>query len=262
MPSLSTFLAAVAFSLPITLAAVQGAAPASPSSAAPWWNENAAAYIGAFGGSGVGILGGGLGALMGMLVPRGKGKLLVLGLQGLLVVAGLLLLVAAVIALINKQPYHVAFPLALGGCILTCVLAALAPMTITIYQLVDVRKAESPGVAIDPRQLASCLNGLNLSARAATALDDLWGDRGWLRHATGVAVIFAVLIAVAGAVFGIIQMNAGALAIGVVWIVIASPGLVAAAIMLGISFRMRLLTVTAAQASQKQRLAAEEFRRG
>jgi len=46
------------------------------------------------------------------------------------------------------------------------------------------------------------------------------------------------------------------------WIVIASPGFVAAAIMLGISFRMQHLAVSVAQSAPKQRLAAEEFRCG
>ena len=112
------------------------------------------------------------------------------------------------------------------------------------------------------RRVASTLGGVNLAARAAEALDAFWGTNGWLRRATVVAVCLGIAIAVVGAIIGSMQISSGGTAIGIVCIVLGFPGLVAAGVMMVMGSKRRQLSAGAVQSAQRQRLAAEEFRRG
>lgn len=81
-----------------------------------WWSEQQAGLLGAVGGC---VLGG-LGAAIGCLASWGKAKRLTLGLFVFALVIGGISLVAGLIAVAVHQPYHVYYPLLLGGII--CVL--------------------------------------------------------------------------------------------------------------------------------------------
>lgn len=87
----------------------------------PWWDVQTAVWIGALGGGGLGTLGGLLGAVAGALAPRGIGKPLVVGGFFLLTLIGAASLVTGVVAVVQSQPYHVFYPLLLGGAVLSLV---------------------------------------------------------------------------------------------------------------------------------------------
>jgi hypothetical protein len=102
---------------------VQAAAAAT--SPEGWWSVRQGTLIGAFGGAGVGLLGATLGPAMGILVPKGKGKSIILPALLTIGVLGVALLVSGLVALISKQPYHVWYPLVLIGLISSVVMLPL-----------------------------------------------------------------------------------------------------------------------------------------
>ncbi len=108
-----------------------------------WWSNEAAAYIGAIGGSGVGLLGGVFGVMAGVLAPRGKAKGLVVGLHVTLIVVGACMLVAGIVAVSMGQPYHVYYPLLLCGGIVSLVLGGLLPGTLMRYRQAEQRKLDA-----------------------------------------------------------------------------------------------------------------------
>jgi hypothetical protein len=109
----------------------------------PWWTERTAALIGAIGGGGLGTLAGLFGSAVGMLVPRGKGKTVVLTIHTLLLVVGVISLVAGIAAVSMRQPYHVYFPLLLIGVILTIVLGGLLPVVRRGYRIAEQRRMDA-----------------------------------------------------------------------------------------------------------------------
>ena len=108
-----------------------------------WWTTQTGTLIGAFGGAGIGVVGGCFGAAVGVLAPRGIAKKFVLTLHAALVCIGVLTLIAAIVALVTSQPYHVVFPLALIGFITTVVLGPLYPVVLLRYRQAEHRKLEA-----------------------------------------------------------------------------------------------------------------------
>lgn len=108
-----------------------------------WWSLAQSNQIGAWAGSGLGLLGGLAGTLCGVLTPKGRGKALVYGLFGLLILVGVVGLAAAGVAIALGQPRHVLFPLLLIG---GTVLLTSVPVTIMLprfYAIAESRRLEA-----------------------------------------------------------------------------------------------------------------------
>ncbi|WP_428389774.1 hypothetical protein [Mucisphaera sp.] len=105
-----------------------------------WWSETTAAYAGGYGGATVGIYCGLLGGISGTLAPRGIGKVWVLGAWLLMIAFGLVTLIAGVVALIDQQPYHVYYPLLLGGFLCGVLGSILLPVIWMRYREAEQRK--------------------------------------------------------------------------------------------------------------------------
>lgn len=105
-----------------------------------WWTMQDGTWYGAFGGAALGVIGGCYGGLAGWLAPRGIGKRFFLTLHAGLVVLGVIGLVAGVVALSTSQPYHVWYPLVLGGGISTIVMGPLFPVILMRYRQADHRR--------------------------------------------------------------------------------------------------------------------------
>jgi hypothetical protein len=108
-----------------------------------WFNLNTAIYFGAGGGAFVGILGGLLGTLTGLWAPKGLHKAFLLGTYKLLRLVGAVALVAGVVALVQKQPYHVYYPLLLLGLILLVVMSGVLPGVKRQYEAAEQRKLQA-----------------------------------------------------------------------------------------------------------------------
>lgn len=105
-----------------------------------WWDERSAGLIGGWLGGGVGILGGVFGSLVGYCATRGKARSAVLSVQLAAIGLGLSLMLAALVALMLGQPFHVWFPLGLPGLITALVMAPLYPVVKARYQEAEQRK--------------------------------------------------------------------------------------------------------------------------
>ncbi len=108
-----------------------------------WWSAQVAGMIGGIGGGGLGSLCGLLGALAGWLAPQGKGKALVLGGFGLMILIGVASLCVGIVALTLGQPYHVWYPLCLIGFILSLVPGILLPVIRMRYRQAEARRLEA-----------------------------------------------------------------------------------------------------------------------
>ena len=107
-----------------------------------WWTQQQAGLI----GGGIGIIGAVFGTVAGCtspLVNRGKGKPFVLGMLGSLAALGIVLLIPLVVALFMHQPYHVWYPLALGGFLFTLLGTLLFFVVRKRYQHAEARKLEA-----------------------------------------------------------------------------------------------------------------------
>lgn len=83
------------------------------SSAGGWWSSGQGGMIGGIAGSILGCMGG----LIGIMVSRGKARGLVMFLLWCGLAAGALSLLITLVALLNRQPWHVWYPSALIGAI-------------------------------------------------------------------------------------------------------------------------------------------------
>lgn len=108
-----------------------------------WWTPQGGTYLGAFGGAGIGLLGAIVGPMCGYLVPRNRGRVVVLGSLGFLAMLGVTLLVLAIIALVRDQPYHVWFPLTLMGFVGTTVGMPLFVAMRRRYSAMEQRKMDA-----------------------------------------------------------------------------------------------------------------------
>lgn len=108
----------------------------------PWWTAQQAGMIGGIGGAAIGMAGAAIGS-MSFLIARGKGKPVIVGAMVAMVVLGAVLLTAGVVAAIKGQPYHVLYPLLLGGSISIGVFGALTPMVITRYRAAEARRLQA-----------------------------------------------------------------------------------------------------------------------
>lgn len=107
-----------------------------------WWTAQQAGYV----GGGIGVIGslfGVVGGCSGFLVSRGKGKLFVLGMLGLLALIGIGLLVTLGAAVFTGQPRHVWYPLALGGFLFTLLGAFLFHVVKARYAMAERRKLDA-----------------------------------------------------------------------------------------------------------------------
>lgn len=104
----------------------------------PWFDANQYAWIP---GTVLGVVGGVLGSAIGVLAPQGKCRGLVMGLIGVVMAAGVLLLIAGVAALLLKQPYGVWYGLLLPGLMIPLLLGFLLPVVRRRYQEAELRKS-------------------------------------------------------------------------------------------------------------------------
>jgi hypothetical protein len=104
-----------------------------------WWTPEQSGLIGGIGGSIIGCFG----ALIGLLVSKGKARKLVLGLTKIFIVLGIFLLLAGSIAAVIKQPYAVYYPLLLAGFILTIVFSVNLPSIQRRYDELEIRRMTS-----------------------------------------------------------------------------------------------------------------------
>jgi hypothetical protein len=114
--------------------------PGTASSA--WWSDRTGGLIGAVAGSLIGITG----AILGVLIARGRGRRAVLTTMVALSIAGSALLVAGAVALALSQPYAVSFPLILGGMILIAVFGPGYHRARRAYEEVELRRMRAMDV--------------------------------------------------------------------------------------------------------------------
>ncbi|MEM8883033.1 MAG: hypothetical protein AAGD14_03100 [Planctomycetota bacterium] len=109
-----------------------------------WFDERTAGLIGgilgAVFGAGFGGIGGGVG---GPLAAQGKAKGFVLGIFLTAIVCGVALLITAVVAVFDGQPYHVIMPFALVGFVTTVVMGALYPVVRKQYERAENRRLDA-----------------------------------------------------------------------------------------------------------------------
>lgn len=108
-----------------------------------WWTAQEAGMIGAIGGTLAGVLGGTLGPAIGVCAPRGIARRPIMGAMFGTIGLGLALLVAGVTALAMGQPYHVWFPLLLGGGLLGAIFGSLLPVVRARYAQAEARRLDA-----------------------------------------------------------------------------------------------------------------------
>ncbi len=116
---------------------------ATPAAVTPWWGMQQGTLIGAFGGAGVGVLGATLGPAMGIMLPRGKGKGIILPALLVIGVLGVVALITGLVALISGQPYHVWYPLTLIGLIASAVMLPLYFVARARYRAAERNRMEA-----------------------------------------------------------------------------------------------------------------------
>lgn len=102
-----------------------------------WFDPNRWAWLP---GTLLGSLGGLWGALLGSLAPRGKARGLVLCSGFLLLGTGVALLIAAIAALVDGQPYGIWYGLGLPGILLTVLMTMFLPMAFLRYRQAEERR--------------------------------------------------------------------------------------------------------------------------
>jgi hypothetical protein len=107
--------------------------------AASWWSPQQSALMGSIGGAFIGCLG----ALIGILAGIGKARRFVLTSAASLIVVGILLVIAGILAVAMKQPYAVWYPLVLAGGILTFALGVNLHSLKRRYEDLEIRRMTS-----------------------------------------------------------------------------------------------------------------------
>ena len=109
-----------------------------------WWDQSTGTIIGAVLGAGLGTACGLFGGVVGMLAPRGIGRVPVLTAHVLFLSIGVACLATAIVALIMGQPWSaVVFPLFLPGLVVTMVMGPLLPVVRMRYAQADQRRIEA-----------------------------------------------------------------------------------------------------------------------
>lgn len=101
-----------------------------------WWTSSQA---GALGGT-FGALIGCIGAMMGWLVSKGRARRAVIATMTALIVLGILQLGLGAVSLAYSQPYHVWFPLVLGGVLDVALFGPLLFVARRRYQDIELRR--------------------------------------------------------------------------------------------------------------------------
>jgi hypothetical protein len=101
-----------------------------------WWSEPQAGLYGGVLGGCLGILG----ALIGILASRHKMRSLTLGLFAIGLTISSICLVVGLVAVVVQQPWHVYYPLLLGGVIGVCVLGGNLWNLLRRYQADELRR--------------------------------------------------------------------------------------------------------------------------
>lgn len=104
-----------------------------------WWGPQFGGMIGGTLGAVFGLLGGLIGTLAGM----GKARTFCLTLCWGVIGSGVVCLMAGLVALVQKQPWEVHYPLLLTGCLLTAVVGGLLPGIKNKYAQAELRKMEA-----------------------------------------------------------------------------------------------------------------------
>ncbi len=107
-----------------------------------WYSQQVGIYIGAIGGTIIGIWGGLFGTIVGLTARHGVGRRFVISSTVISFVLGFVLLAAGITALCTKQPYHVWYPLILGGFILSTLFGVMFFVIRNIYRHVELRQME------------------------------------------------------------------------------------------------------------------------
>jgi hypothetical protein len=108
-----------------------------------WFSEPQAGVIGGWMGAICGIFGGIIGCAAGFLVPRGKGRTLVLGLLGALAVSGLLQILTGMVGLVGGQPWYVQQLFWTTGLLNLILGLILIPVINRQYSMAELRKMEA-----------------------------------------------------------------------------------------------------------------------
>ena len=106
------------------------------------WTAQQAGIIGGIGGSAIGVVGAMIGS-MSILVVRGKAKSLFIGLFSVMIALATVLLCAGAVALVQHQPYHVWYPLVLGGIVTGAVFGGLLPVILARCRAAEARRMEA-----------------------------------------------------------------------------------------------------------------------
>jgi hypothetical protein len=103
----------------------------------PWFDPNTWSWLP---GTLFGCLGGLWCSCAGVLAPRGKARQLILGAGALFMVAAAILLVAAIVAYLDGQPYGIWFGLGLPGVQGVILLPMLFPLIVRRYRQAEERQ--------------------------------------------------------------------------------------------------------------------------
>jgi hypothetical protein len=104
-----------------------------------WWSQQQSGLIGGIGGSIIGCLGG----LIGWLTAMGKARNFVLAAAKALIVSGILLTLAGLVAAVLKQPYFVWYALLLPGVVLVLVFSLNMHSIKRRYDELEIRRMTS-----------------------------------------------------------------------------------------------------------------------
>ncbi len=108
----------------------------------PWFTNPGA--VGGLIGAAAGVFGGGIySPLVGVCAGRGKAKALVFGYHFLMLLAGIVLLAAGILAIFEGQPYGVWNSLLLPGGLLAVLMACLTPVLRLRYRQAEQRRLEA-----------------------------------------------------------------------------------------------------------------------
>lgn len=113
------------------------------SDSSEWFSDRANSYIGGILGTLCGLYGALFGTVAGLLVPQGKGRFWVMGLLFFGLVMGIILLILGIYAFYVGQAYHVYYPFASCGAIMTFLMLIFVPTMRKEYAKAELRKIQA-----------------------------------------------------------------------------------------------------------------------